>query len=367
MNINFNKKVPASLVAFAASASVFAAPDMDSRVHNLEQQMKQVRTETATGTYGAKTASARPEVDGAGFFVNVDVLYWHVKMGGTEYCYTDQDPQATLPLAGAMQENSFDWDFGFRVGLGYNFQHDSWDTFLNYTYYRTSDFDKSVAGFGGSLVPLKGTPSITGDTNLTYASEASSDYSFDFDNVDLELGRNYFISRSLSFRPHFGLRSSWIDLTQNSSFTGGNVLGDNLLQVYDNNNFWGIGPRAGVNSKWYLTKGFGIIGNISGSLLYGYYKVQHNENDTANLSNEIKINGNMHRFAPNAQLLLGLSYDKYIFNDKQHIGVSLGWEILYYWRVNQMIKSDDFQVLKYERYSEDAALYGVTLDFRWDF
>lgn len=368
MNINLLKKAPISLVAFAASASVFAAPDMDTRVHLLEQQMKQVRTETASGTYGAKTASARPEVDGAGFFINVDVLLWHVKLGGTEYCYTDQDPSAELPVQGRLRENEFDWDWGFRVGLGYNFEHDNWDAFLNYTYFNTSDNSKTSAGYNGSVIPLKGTSSITGENSvLTYVTQATSNFKFDYDNLDLELGRNYFISRSLSFRPHFGLRSSWLDLTQRTNFSGGGILGDNLLTVYDKNNFWGLGPRAGVNSKWYLTNGFSVVGNIAGSLLYGYYKVQHEENDTGSLSHSIDLTGNMHRFCPNAQMFLGLGYDKYIYNDKQHIGVSLGWEIQYYWRVNQMIASEDYQVLKYSRYSEDAAMYGVTLDIRWDF
>jgi hypothetical protein len=368
MNINLLKKVPISLVAFAATASVFAAPDMDTRVHNLEQQMKQVRTETASGTYGAKTATARAEVDGAGVFVNVDVLLWHAKVGGSEYCYTDQDPTATLPVQGQMRSLDFDWDWGFRFGLGYNFEHDGWDAFLNYTYFDTNDSQKTAAGYNGSVIPLKGTPSVTGvDTPLTYVTNASSSFKFDYDNLDLELGRNYFISKSLSFRPHFGLRSTWLDLTQRTNFSGGNVLGDNLLQVYDSNNFWGMGPRAGVNSKWHLSNGFSVVGNVAGSLLYGYYKVQHQENDTTSLSNAININANMHRFSPNAQMFLGLSYDKYIFSDKQHIGIALGWEIQYYWRINQMLTSDDFQVLKYERYSEDAAMYGITLDIRWDF
>ncbi len=367
MKTNLNYKVPMSLVAFAASASVFAAPDMDSRVHLLEQQMKQVRTETAAGTYGAKTASARPEVDGSGFFVNVDLLYWKVKAGGTEYCYTDQDPSATLPIQGKVYENNLGWDFGFRVGLGYNFDHDGWDVFLNYTYFDSSDGDKTAAGLNGSVIPLKGTASITGDSDLTHVSNATSNYSFDLDNLDLELGRNYFVSRTLSFRPHFGLRATWLDLTQRTNFYGGPVLGDNQLLVFDKNDFSSLGPRAGVNSKWYLTNGFSLVGNVSGALLYGYYEVEHNENDTTDLSNSIDLTANMHRFCPNAQMFLGLSFDKYIYNDKQHIGVALGWEIQYFWRINQMLKADDFASLKYERYSEDVATFGVTLDFRWDF
>ena len=101
--------------------------DMDSRVTQLENQMQQVRTETAMGTYGAQTASARAEVDGYGWFFNFDVLYWHAKVGGTEFAYTDQDPRAQLPVKGRTKDIDFEWDWGIRVGLGYNFEHDGWD------------------------------------------------------------------------------------------------------------------------------------------------------------------------------------------------------------------------------------------------
>ena len=64
---------------------------------------------------------------------------------------------------------------------------------------------------------------------------------------------------------------------------------------------------------------------------------------------------------------LGLRYDKYVNDNKQHIGIGLGFEANYWWRQNQMLKIDDSAVLKYERYSEDVSMHGITLDFKWDF
>ncbi|NRA89809.1 MAG: hypothetical protein HRU43_01545 [Simkaniaceae bacterium] len=80
------------------SSQVFAEADREVRLNELEQQMKQVATETAMGTYGANTAIARPEVDGKGWFVSADVLYWKGRVGGTEYAFSDQDMFATLPI-----------------------------------------------------------------------------------------------------------------------------------------------------------------------------------------------------------------------------------------------------------------------------
>ena len=46
-------------------------------------------------------------------------------------------------------------------------------------------------------------------------SEAKSMLKLGYNNVNLELGRHYFVSHRLSFMPHFGVKSSWIDLKQN--------------------------------------------------------------------------------------------------------------------------------------------------------
>ena len=370
MSKNLFKRASVAVATIAASASLFAGPDMDTRLQHLETQMKQVRTETAAGTFGARTAVARPEVDGSGAYLTIEALLWHGKIGGTEYAYTDNDSSAAFPLQGRTRESDFGWTWGFRVGLGYNFDHDGWDAYLNYTYWHSADGSKVNVGGNGSVIPLLGNADLTTadfGTPFTHTTFASAQFKFHYDNLDLELGRNYFVSRSLSFRPHFGIRNSWLNLTQVVQYCGGSIIGQNTFQVRNDNDFWGIGPRAGVNSKWHLTDGFSIFGDVSGSLLWGYYEVCHEEEVTNSRNNRIRITANMHRFAPNVQLALGLAYDKYIYNDKQHIGISLGWENLYYWRVNQALRIDDFASSKYERVSEDLSMHGMTLKVRWDF
>lgn len=369
MNGNFLKRVPVTFVALAASVSAFAASDTDSRLQQLEQQMKQVRTETAAGTYGARTASARPEVDGAGAYFMIDALVWKANVGGSEYSYTDASSIAAYPLSGSFKDTDFGWDWGLKVGLGYNFEHDNWEADLLFTYFSSSESNSVASGATGSIIPLKGAADLGSPTGgLDYCTRATSSYKFVYDNIDVELARNYFVSKNLSLRPHFGLKNTWINLTQTVRYTGGAfTLGSTFLNK-DVSKFWGIGPAAGVNSKWHLCNGFSLFGDVSGSLLWGYYKVNHHENNsTAPTTNDIYLTANMHRFAPTAQLALGLAYDAYMNEDKQHIGISLGWETIYYWRVNQMLQIVDFSTRKYNRASEDVSMQGVTLHIRWDF
>lgn len=381
MKVSILRKASIAIASLVASSTAFAAMDMDSRVSQLENQMQQVRTETAIGTYGAQTATARAEVDGYGWFFTFDVLYWHSKVGGTEFAYSDQDPRAQLPIRGRTKDIDFEWDWGLRVGLGYNFEHDGWDLKGQFTWFDTNGSDSTRAGINSSIVPLRGSSTIvataanTGNQFL-FSASAKSQYDFDYTAIDLEIGRAYFISGKLSFRPHWGLKTAWLDQEQITRYTGGNVdpanpaalgLEGNTVHIKDDCDFWGLGPRVGLDSKWHLGYGFSIFGNVAGALLFGYFDVEHKERFSQVSDNRIKISANRHAFSPTAQMQLGLRYDKYIHDNKQHIGVGLGFEAQYWWRQNQMLKIDDAQVLKYERYSEDVSMHGLTLDIQWDF
>lgn len=364
------KKVSLSVAALAVSAAAFAGSDLDSRVRELEKEMKEVRTGNPSKTFGANTAPARPEVQGTDFFVSFDVFYWQAKVGGTEYCYSNGSSSGSMPEKGTVYDGNPEWDWGFRAGLGYNFEHGQWDVFANYTYFSTSQQTMKTGGANGSVMPLKG-----GSAVFSYASagKATSQFDLDFNRIDLELGRDFFVAEYLSFRPHFGLVTAWIDTKQTVNYSGGNTIGYNYVRVKDKNDFWGIGPRAGVNSKWHLANGFSVFGTAAGALAYANIEVLHNENYSVNsTTNSIKLNGNLHRFAPMTQLQLGFAYDTYVAEDKQHISLSLGWDIQYWWNVNQSLTTvypnlDTSHGPTYERASEDLSLQGVTLHFMWCF
>ena len=378
MKFNSLRNLSITIFSLMASSIAFAAMDMDSRVAELENKMTQVRTETASGKYGAQTASARAEVDGEGLFITGDILHWQTRVGGTEFAFTDQDTNAMLPIRGRTKDMKFDWDWGLRIGLGYNFQHDRWDIRGQYTWFNTNGSNSTRAGLNSSIIPLKGSSTITLQPNqnvplFLYCTSAKSQYDFNYEALDLELGRAYFISSRLSLRPHWGVKAAWMDQEQIVRYTGGNPdattvgLSGDTVHIKDDCDFWGVGPRLGFDSKWYLGYGFSFFGNLNTALLYGYFDVEHRERYSAYIDNQIKLDANRHTFSPTAQMQLGLRYDKYIHNNKQHLGIGLGFEVEYWWRQNQMLKVDDSIVTQYERYAEDVSMHGLTLDFQWDF
>ncbi|MBI3211213.1 MAG: MOMP family protein [Simkania negevensis] len=382
MNKKTMKKGLIFFSALMTSSIALNAMGMDDRVLQLENQMKQVGTETAMGTFGALTALARPQVDGQGFFITADVLYWHAKIGGTEFGYTDSKPAGVLPIEGDTKCHDFEWNWGFRLGAGYNTEHDGWDVRANYTRFNTGDSESSNPGANAAVVPLRGAarivqPAVANGLFVTCQS-AKSEFDFDYQTVDVELGRAFFISKQLSFRPFAGLKSAWVEQNQHVRYTGGSPvalpgtafsglgLDLNTVEVKDDNDFWGMGPRLGFNTTWSLGCGFSLVGNIDGALLVGLFDVVHKE-DFSISDNKIKLKSKQHSLVPMVDYKLGVRYDKYFNDNKQHIGVGLGFEAQYWWRLNQALVIDESATLKYSRSSQDTGIYGITLDLKLDF
>lgn len=367
MSKNLLKVLPLAAATLVAS-SAFGAMEA-----SLDQQMKQVRTMTEADTYGAKTADATFAPESNGFSLSVDLLYWYARIGGTDYVYTDDNLTSTLPLNGNTQEIDFDWDFGFRIGAGYQFDHDCWDVKAVYTYFESSGDDSTNAGLNSSLIPLKGTSFIIDgtDDSFTSSTKATSQLNFDYDDVQLDLGRAFFVSRYLSFRPSFGLKGTWIDFTQTSKYSGGNQAGQpdvNTVTVSDEDDFSGMGIVAGLSSNWYFGKGFSIFGNLASAMVYGNHKITHKEEYSANVDNKIRLFGNMHRWMPSVDYGLGVAYQVSLEDKKQAFEVSLGFEGTYIWSANQNLQVNNVNTpIKYNRYNEDISMHGVTLHAKWMF
>ncbi len=397
MNRIISKKAIGLLFLLGVS-SAFAASTED-RLTQLDKEMNEVGIMNEEGTFGALYTNARPEVNGKNVYLTIDALFWKAGVGGTEYAYSDSNRFNTtpdlgqgFPIKGNIKDMHFKWGWGLRAGLGYNFKKDGWDTQLEYTWYDTSGSDSHSSGRNSTVIPLRGAANIVQNANglassiFEFCHVAKSQFDFKYQTLDLELARNYFVSGMLSLRPHIGLKGAWINMEQTTRYYGqapivdstNQVLGldVNTVKIKDNCDFSGVGPRAGVDTKWFIGHGFSLFSNLAAALLWGHYDVGHKEKFSQIRNNRIRLNGDMNRFSPTVQMQLGLAYDTYMMNNTSHLSIGLSFDINYWWRQNQMLKIDDNQILKfqnvttppkYERYSEDVNLRGVTLDLKLDF
>lgn len=369
------------------ASSTFAFHDIDDRLHCLEKEMKEISARTPQNTLGAEFRTSRPENKGTPWYLTLAALYWHPKMGGTEYAisYTPKGiitvpPIITTPFAtdhrpeGDVKENDFSWDLGFKGGLGYKSPHNAWDIFARYTWFESHSTSQVQKDFPDGIIALK-TPLATsirinvvtqGENNLViFANHAKSTVDIALNNLDLELGRSYFTSKRISAKPYISMKGTLLDLSQkvmydqktDSTFAGLSLALDiPELKVNLSSQFKGLGPRIGCDLRYFLGDGFNFFGDFAAALLYGHFKLkQHDQisdmhilgspEDVAEfeaVSDLIfsaptrRLTNKFHSFVPYAQMFLGLEWNTYMNKRKAHLGLKLGYEVQYFWRANQL-------------------------------
>lgn len=388
-----------------ACTALYSFCDIECRVEELERQVQQLRVVTPNETCGANTALARPILDvecgccGSNFFVEALVLYWHPKVAGTEFVggifsVKEIEPTNTTITTGStkdcLQFVDFRWNWGFKVGLGYNLPCDGWDIFLNYTGFNSKGHKSVCIGKDNEyLINYKSFPIHTTFTNFVeevkttsmLSKKAKSKFCVDLDALELDLGRSFYISKSVVLYPKIGLKAFWIEFKQNTRYTS--VQGTFFLfdpprdqfvlnyTIKDTNKFSGVGPHFIFGTQWHFCNNLYVYGNISGSLLYGLFTIHHRDKlsllaEGIELLFKNRLCQSRRAFVPMVGTQIGLAYDTYCNSDMMHLTFRLAFDAQYIWRINQIIETRH-TTPTYGRISEDMSIHGVTFDIRFDF
>ncbi len=329
-----------------------------SRIEKLEKEIEVLREDLRTMMVSQARPSANPGVMRDEWFLTIEPLYWHQRTNGTAFAYSNSTLLTSVPLNGRTKDIDFGWSWGVRIGSGKNVTFDQWDVYASFVYYQNHASGKSRGGQNSVLIPLRG--SVITQTGVGFAKAT---YDLDFYNIDLELGRHYYVSERLSFRLFIGLKNAWIDQYQTVRYTGGS-LGNNSAHINDDCEYWGIGLRGGVNSKWHLLDGWYFGGLFSGAILYGFYDIEHREKVTPSPRDKIHLEDNKHRFVPMVQWRLGIGHGRYFNQKEYYLDLGVYYEGMYWWRQNQMLRVYEYSALRYDNYSEDLTMHGLTFSGR---
>ena len=292
-----------------------------------------------------------------GFHVFAKALYWytsetvdwsHIVTSGTNFVQDD------------YQTVSFDWNPGFRVGVGYNMCYDSWDTQVAYTWFQTRATDQVTgpvtSGFLAARLSLF-EPFQTGKMSLN----------LHYNMFDWDLGRNCWVSDSLSLRPFIGLKGGWIDQTMHLKWTTPNFIVPGFLYSASEkvkNNFQGGGPQGGVNGTWILGNGnkhvFSLFGHFAGAFMWGHWSLQDKFIDVFSTHSSVPM-GDRNFGALMLQAMVGFEWGYYLERNCSHFGLKVGYEIQDW--VNH------FQVFTNDSGTDnlDLILQGLTLDLHLNF
>lgn len=215
-------------------------------------------------------------------FITGEWLFWRTRQAGLEFAVKGASPSVVAPFPDATSSKlKFGLCSGFRVGLGVHLPNDGWDIYVNYTGFHP----KTSKSVDGSIFPLflYNPPPIV--------ASAHAKCKIDFKTLDIEIGRAYFIGKSLAFRPFIGMTGAWIDQRIDAHYEGGFIASEDRIMTH--NDFKGAGPRLGVGSNWHLGYGFSLFGNFAASLLIGHFDLENEQVqedlETIHLNNDLNL------------------------------------------------------------------------------
>ena len=271
---------------------------------------------------GLPNPSSRPQEQLRTIDVFADALYW--KTGErVEWGFTTAASGNSLQVD--YKTFSFDWAPGFRIGIGYNMEHNQWDTQLSYAW-----FQSKATGHANGLVT--GASLADRLSLLEPFSKGKAQINLRYNIFDWDLGRSFQISDYLSFRPFIGLKGGRINQIIHFHWKSPRALDLFPLDAAETmtNRFQGGGPKGGMTGKWSFgniqTNTFSLIGTFEAGFLWGHWTVRNKYLD--NLLTLIKVktpNRNFGAFMLHA--FLGFGWDANFDCDRSHFSVKIGYEI----------------------------------------
>jgi hypothetical protein len=293
-----------------------------------------------------------------GAYATFEPLFLKAQENGLEFAIrTGEDTQN--PITGnflygrsKLQGPDFKWNWGWRVTLGHNLAHDSWESYITWTYFHTHAHSHMRPQAEQLLSPTFISEGA-GTTGLSPAAfnqgmivdKAKTHWSLHYNGLNFETARAFFVSSWLALKPHGGLTTVWIHQRNTAEYLQYQIA---MITPYVTdasvsmrNNFWGIGLRAGIESQWGIRCGWSLFGDASASILYGYFNLDHQESDILSSGDAVDpifdVSNNYQMGRLITDFIAGIRYD-YLFCERYHIGLQLGWEHHLFLGQNQFMK-----------------------------
>lgn len=352
----------------------------DQKVTVVAAQLDEITTTNVNRTMGGKLPSY---LYNSGFNIDVDFLYWRTDTESVAFG-TVVNNNGTSSLHQATTGGSF--DPGFRLQLGYTFDNiDMWDMEFNWTYFHNTDH-KSVAATGltAATAATAGQsaiqPNFNTPNNPEFCSSASGHWRLNYNTLDWEIGRNFFISRQISTRMHWGLRAAWLYQKYLTNYNGFNVVGGVGTAATGaftaHNNFHSVGLRAGTSMRWGFNRYWALVGDMSVALLYGRFQISESAGPTAS---QVSAPYNFNAVRPEIEASFGFEWCSFFYHDKYRFAITALWEIQEWFEQNMLnnitqpglIGSGVSGTTPWNpvnvRLNGNMGIQGFTLKFRLDF
>lgn len=367
-----NKKKLFLVVSLFASASLLAQgygyKNSDMKKDQSTEQRKpydQGHVVDKGQLLGAYNAPARIDPQGSwDFYVTASYIYWLAKEKGLDYAITTPTEGNIDTVQGELVNLGTDYKSAFKVGLGWNSEHDDWDIYGEYTWFHKNFNSSKSVPTNTTMEPIFYSAARGGSYQ---ASVTSLHWEPRLDFLKLEFARAEYVGTHLTFRPHMGLRGGWIKqaVDQVSNITSPYEVND--LSSHSKSKSWFIGPRMGVDTNWIFGYGVRMFGNTALTVPYQRIKVwtkQYSLTSPARLAVNIKDVKN--QINPQAELAAGLGWGMY-WGKCVHFDLAASYEFQYLWAQNAIRALIDERQIRKDENPGALMLHGLTITARLDF
>lgn len=301
-----------------------------------------------------------------GFEFAAEGLYLRAHAANLDFAIVDPAP-VSIPAVGIptilplnpsslskMRVIPTDYEFGYRLHLGYIFPLSANDVSINFTDYKASAFKSVVAPPGGVIWTItNGNASDVFNVALfpfpVLAARAEASADFTWQSGNLELGRRlkfYQLMTRFFAGVSYARIIEDITITYADGQTVGSVTPIGFIPISSDvltqrNSFYGIGPRLGAAADLALGCGFSIIGQAGTDLLVGNIDTGLLEESSSGASTALNPDRRT-RLVPAVDAKLGLAFTVPL-RDCAQVGLEIGYQANHYFNVKDSLRfSDNF-------------------------
>lgn len=273
-----------------------------------------------------------------GFFFDFEALYLRAYQGGLSSLCDVLETQDTIigdttvsHQKGHGQEPDFRWDWGFRIGAGYEFACSDCGIRAYWTHFDNSSKKRHQH------------------------KRNENRWKIDFDVADIVFRCDFDLASGATVSPFAGVKIANIQQKLHTHFVG-------LLDTFPTDSFdhvkqrlEGVGPLIGVEGSWDWKCGFSLYGNLDFALLYGNTHVRASETDIFHTGinfGHLKNHKDAYQFV--LDMGIGIEWKK-CFCGNKFLVVQVGLEDHRYFNHNQFCDFGDLSL--------DGVKLGVILEF----
>jgi hypothetical protein len=256
---------------------------------------------------------------GGTIFGYVDFLYWRLQQGSLAYVIENHNNSSILDGHCCCIEPEY--DYGFRVGLGYR-TCDCWDIALQYTYWQTDDHASCTDQYGQMLV-TRAHPDAC--ENAYYAR---SNYEIEMHIADLTIGTCFKPCGDVTLRPFFGARVALIDQDLHTVYADevNPLVATRTDTIVEEVDMISYGVIAGMDMTVPMFCGFGLFGHFGASGMYADFDVSYDSVCEAYPESGVVYSCDCDRVIGMIELAAGLQWE-WCFCDCFTVKVAAGWEV----------------------------------------